>query len=207
MTPELLASLLVEGDDDLVAWALRHALEERRRVDVYDDLLAGAMALIGQRWADGQWSVAEEHLASGTIIRALDRIRPEQGPEVRVGPLAVLAGVAGERHMIGLTCLDHVLREEGWTIANLGADVPAADLARYVARNEGVLVAITASHADRLDAVIEAIDAVRAVDPAAPILLGGRIAERPGLAQTLGIAWAGTSLAAAAEAAARIGQR
>ena len=165
LSPEFLASLLVEGDDELVAWALRHALEERSRAEVFDDLLVGAMALIGQRWADGQWGVAEEHLASQTIVRALDRIRPEQGPEARIGPVAVLAGVAGERHMIGLICLDQVLREDGWSVANLGADVPAGDLARYVARNEATLVALSASDPDRLETLIDTIAAVRAVRP------------------------------------------
>ncbi len=204
LSPEFLASLLVEGDDELVAWALRHALDERSRAEVFDDLLVGAMTIIGQRWADGQWSVAEEHLASQTIVRALDRIRPEQGPEARIGPVAVLAGVAGERHMIGLICLDQVLRDDGWAVANLGADVPAEDLARYVTRNEATLVAISASDPDRLETLIDTIAAVRAVRPDLSILLGGRIASRPGLAETLGVDWAGTSLADAAVAAAGV---
>lgn len=206
LSPEFLASLLVEGDDELVAWALRHALDERPRAEVFDDLLVGAMALIGQRWAEGQWGVAEEHLASQTVVRALDRIRPEQGPEGRVGPMAVLAGVAGERHMIGLICLDQVLREDGWSVANLGADVPAEELARYVARNESTLVAITASDPGRLETLIDTIASVRAVRPELPILLGGRLAMRPGLAETLGIEWAGTSLTDAVLAAAEFAE-
>ena len=90
------------------------------------------MPLVGERWATGQWTIAEEHLASRTLLRALERVRPPMGPERRVGPLAVLAGVAGEQHMIGLVCLEQVLAEDGWTVANLGADLPAADLGAFV---------------------------------------------------------------------------
>lgn len=194
LTPELLASLLVEGDDELAAWALQHALAESRRAQVFDGLLARAMELVGDRWETGQWGVSEEHRASRTALRALERIRPELGPEGRIGPLAVLAGVAGERHTIGLVCLTQVLQEEGWSAADLGADVPASDLARYVARNEPRLVALTCSDAERLDATIAAIEAVRSARPGLPILLGGRLASRPGIAATLGIDWAGTSL-------------
>jgi methanogenic corrinoid protein MtbC1 len=204
LSPELLASLLVDGDDELAAWTLRHALAERPRPEVFDTLLAPAMTLIGQRWAAGRWSVADEHLASQTVLRALDRIRPDLGPEGRVGPLAVLAGVAGEQHMIGLVCLDQVLRELDWTVAELGADVPAADLAAFVARNEARLVALSASDGARLEALADAVAAVRAARPDVPILLGGRLASQPGIADTLGLAWAGTSLVDAARVAGRL---
>ena len=202
VTPELLASLLADGDDELAAWALTSALAGAQRVDVYDGLLAGAMHLVGERWSTGQWSVAEEHLASQTLVRALDRIRPDLGPEGRVGPLAILAGVAGEHHMIGLVCLDHLLREHGWTVANLGADVPTPDLARFAARNDARLVALTASDPARTPATTEAIAAVRAaVSRPVAILLGGRLSSEAGIADAVGADWIGASLRGAIEAA------
>lgn len=200
VTPELLASLLADGDDELAAWALRSALAEQSRAMVFDGLLRSAMELVGQRWEQGRWTVAEEHLASQTLIRALERIRAPQGPEGRVGPLAVLAGVAGEHHAIGLACLDQVLREEGWTVANLGADVPAGDLARFLARNRAELVALTASLPDRAETVREALAAAAAVRPAdpLPVMLGGTITRDADLTATFGVAWAGESLVDAA---------
>lgn len=200
VTPELLASLLADGDDELAAWTLGQAVLVASRVEVYDGLLADAMRLVGDRWEQGQWSVAEEHLATETLRRALDRIRPDFGPESRIGPLAVLAAVAGERHMIGLICLDHVLRERGWTVANLGADVPAEDLGRFVSRNEARLVALTASHSSRTDTTKAAIDVVRASANAPggarriPILLGGRLLHASDPAAALDVDWRGTSL-------------
>lgn len=197
MTPELLAGLLADGDDELAAWALSNALRERSRADVFDGLLRSAMALVGRRWQEGRWTIAEEHLATQTLTRALERIRAPQGPESRIGPLAVLAGVAGEHHGIGLICLDQVLREEGWTVANLGADVPAADLARFLARNHADLVALTASLPDRVETLRESVAAALAVRPddPLPVMVGGSLAEDAALMQSLGVAWAGTSLA------------
>lgn len=206
LTPELLAGLLADGDDELAAWTLRHALSERSRAQVFDGLLAGAMTLVGERWATGQWSVAEEHLASQTLLRALDAIAPEMGPEGRIGPLAVLAGVAGEDHMIGLVCLGQVLQEAGWTIANLGANVPAEDLARFVARNDAGLVALSATSDARLPVLAATVGDVRAARPGrpVPVLLGGRLASRPGIAEAVGVDWAGTSLVAASAFARRL---
>jgi methanogenic corrinoid protein MtbC1 len=205
LSPELLASLLADGDDELAAWTLQHALRESPRAAVFDGLLRDAMGLVGDRWASGQWSVAEEHLASRTLLRALERIRPPGGPESRIGPVAVLAGVEGEDHMIGLVCLEQVLAEAGWTTANLGADVPTTDLARYVARGEVSLVALTANDADRLGAVAAAVAAVRdATDRPVKVMLGGRLAERPGIRAAVDADWVGTSISEAAAFAAAI---
>lgn len=204
ITPELLASLLADGDDELAAWILAQALQDEGRAEVYDGLLAHAMHLVGERWATGQWSVAEEHLASQTLLRALERVRPDLGPEARIGPLAVLAGVAGEHHMIGLVCLDHVLRERGWTVANLGADVPPTDLGRFVTRNDARLVALSANDRARTGTTQAAIDAVRGAAEARgsgsriPILLGGRIVGGGGYEAALDVDWHGASLVEAA---------
>ena len=207
LTPELLAGLLASGDDELAAWTLRHALRESSRPVVFDGLLRDAMHLVGQRWASGQWSVADEHLASRTLLRALEQVRPELGPESRIGPVAVLAGVAGEHHMIGLVCLEQTLQERGWTTANLGADVPPEDLRRYVADNEVSLVALSASDPARIDALRAAIEAIRAADPGRRIrvLLGGRLAEHGSPAVVPPPDWVGTSLVEAAAFAASLG--
>lgn len=205
VSPELLASLLADGDDELAAWALSQALGEAPRASVYDGLLADAMRLVGERWQSGRWTVAEEHLASMTLLRALDRIRPEQGPAARVGPQAVLAGVQGEHHMIGLVCLDHILREEGWTVANLGADVPSPDLARFIERNDVALLALTASDPSRTAAVVRTIADARGAAArrlgrggrALPVLLGGRLAGEPGAGSDIGASWTVASLAEA----------
>ena len=102
VTPEMLAGLLVEGDHDLVTWALQVALGGRSREDVYDTLIRDAMRLVGEGWHAGRWTVSEEHRATQTLVRALDDVAPETSPTDRIGPTAVLATVEGEQHAIGL---------------------------------------------------------------------------------------------------------
>jgi methanogenic corrinoid protein MtbC1 len=186
LTPELLAGLLADGDDELAAWTLQHAMDESSRTAVYDGLLTDAMRLVGENWSTGRWSVAEEHLASRTLLRTLDRMRPQLGPEGRIGPLAVLAGVAGEQHMIGLVCLEHCLAEDGWTVANLGTDLPAADLGTFVARNEVAVVCLSALDRARVGALADSVKAVKDAKPGIAVIVGGQIARVPGLATTVG---------------------
>ena len=205
LSPELLAGLLADGDDELAAWTLRHAMAEAPRVEVYDGLLREAMQLVGERWESGRWSVAEEHLASRTLLRALERVRPALGPESRIGPLAVLAGAAGEQHMIGLSCLEQVLAEAGWTVANLGADVPPQDLATFVERNEVALVALSALAPERVDAVVDAVRAVRAAAGDRPIgvIVGGQVTDVAELGPEIGADGIASTLGEAVELAER----
>ena len=186
LTPELLAGLLADGDDQLAVWALQHALDEEPRARVYDGLVTDAMRLVGEHWGSGRWSVAEEHLASRTLLRALERVRPETGPESRIAPLAVLAGVRDEHHVIGLVCLEHVLIDEGWSVANMGANLPAEDLATFLGRNDVSLVALTAMDKARVAAIAEAVTAVRDAegDRHIPVLIGGQVSAAPNLLAT-----------------------
>jgi MerR family transcriptional regulator, light-induced transcriptional regulator len=187
LTPELLAGLLADGDDELAAWVLEQSMAEQSRAEVYDGILRDAMRLVGERWRSGQWTIAEEHLASRTLLRTLERVRPEVGPESRIGPLAVLAGVAGEHHMIGLVCLEQALVENGWTVANLGADMPAADLAAFVRKNDVALVAMSASNPNLVGQLADTVQAVRdaAGERSIPIAVGGQIAAVPNLVTTI----------------------
>ena len=198
-SPELLAGLLVDGDDDLAVWTIEHALADSTRAEVYDGLVTDAMRIVGERWKAGEWSVADEHLASQTLLRTLEHLRPDLGVEGRIGPLAVLAGAAGEHHMIGLVCLDHLLSEHGWTVANLGGDVPAADLGGFVQRNDAKLVALAASRTARIAAVAESVSAVREAGATRriPVILGGGLASESGIPTALGLDWAGISLSEA----------
>ncbi len=209
MTPELLAGLLADGDDELAAWALANALEQLPREQVYDGLLRDAMALIGARWRDGTWGIAEEHAATQALTRALDRIAPPRGPLLRVGPVALVAGVRDERHTMGLVCLAHVLEESGWSVVNLGGDEPADDLARFAAQMQPALVGLTASNPERAEAVAEAVRALRSVPLARPltIMLGGRFSSDADAVAGLEVDWTGTSLVAAADFAAELAER
>ena len=88
-------------------------------------VLAPALVEVGERWACGDVSVAQEHLASATVRAALHRLLSDQRADVR--GTAVLACAPGERHDIGLLMLAVLLRSDGWQVAYLGADTPFAD--------------------------------------------------------------------------------
>ena len=192
ITPEILAGFLTDGDEAVARWALGVALRDLPRARVYEALVREAMSIIGERWRIGRWTISEEHLATQTISRALTAVAPPDEPADRVAPLAVLASVEGERHAIGLTLLEHLLREDGWAAANLGPDVPPTDLVRFVARSEARLVCLSASSVDRLSAVRGTVYTLRALPMPPVVMVGGRIATLVDISDVAD--WGGDSL-------------
>ena len=193
VTAEAFAGFLADGDEELARWALSRELAARPRAVVYDTFVRDAMRLVGDRWVSGRWTISEEHLASRTLGRVLTSLAPPPHPLDRVSPVAVLAGVAGEQHSIGLMTLAHVLAEAGFAVSDLGPDVPADDLVRFVARSDARLVALTASSASREENLRDTAAAIRALPRPPALIVGGRIAELVAVGD-LGADWSGSSL-------------
>jgi methanogenic corrinoid protein MtbC1 len=88
-------------------------------------VLTPALVEVGERWAAGAVTIAQEHLVSATVSAALLKLLSDQRPDVH--GTAVLACAPGERHEIGLMMLAVTMRSDGWQVAYLGADTPCAD--------------------------------------------------------------------------------
>jgi MerR family transcriptional regulator, light-induced transcriptional regulator len=89
---------------------------------VLEGVLLPLLHELGEGWARGEVSVAQEHFASNLVrgrVLALAR-----GWDRGSGPRAVLACPPGERHDLGLLIFGLALREHGWRITFLGADTP-----------------------------------------------------------------------------------
>ncbi len=197
VSAEAFAGFLADGDEEVARWALERHLAERPRATVYDTFVREAMRLVGERWMTGRWTISEEHLASRTLGRVLASLAPASHPPDRIAPVAVLAGVAGEEHSIGLMTLAHILAEAGFAVSDLGQDVPAEDLVRYAAKAEARLVALTASTSVREETLRDTVAAVRALPDRPTVIVGGRIADVADLSD-LGADWVGASLEACA---------
>jgi DNA-binding transcriptional MerR regulator len=145
------------------------------------DVVLPALRQIGERWESGDVSVAQEHFATELITGRLRGLGREWG--TGLGPRAVLACPAGERHDVGLLCCALALDRRGWRVTYLGADTPVDALESAVRVVDPAIIVIGAVQVDPLHA-------------AAPAL--GRLAKRVPVA--VGGTGACADLAAAARA-------
>jgi DNA-binding transcriptional MerR regulator len=100
---------------------------------VLQEIILPYLHRLGERWAAGEVSVAQEHFASNLLRGRL--LGLAQGWGQGRGPAAVLACVPGEHHELGLLAFGVALRRRGWRITYLGTDSPigaVADISRSV---------------------------------------------------------------------------
>ncbi len=113
---------------------------------------------LGERWSNGDATVAQEHFASNLIRGRLLGIG--RGWDSGEGPRAVLACAPGELHDLGLIAFALTLNRRGWRITYLGPDTPVESLVDTAGRLEPDLVVVTATTKRRLTPLVEALTAL-----------------------------------------------
>ena len=142
------------------------------QIDV--ELITPALFMVGDKWATGEISVAEEHLASEIVLRVLALHREaERAALGRHRSRVLLLAPEGERHVIGLQMTADLLYGAGYDVRMLGADVPLGDI-RPAARRYAVdVVCFTATMAETAEQVDAAIDHLRSDGLDVGVVIGG----------------------------------
>jgi excisionase family DNA binding protein len=105
-----------------------------------------AVAELGRRWQAGAISIGEEHLASERLARALAHLA-ESIPLSSSAPVALLTCAEGDDHTLGLSLVELVLREAGWSTRWAGRQIPLPEIDRLLGQGQVGLLAVSASEA------------------------------------------------------------
>ena len=143
---------------------------------IYLDVLQPALYEVGRRWSHAEISVAQEHLATAAAQSAMARLAEglSTGPR-RIRPgAALVACVSDELHAVGGRMVADFLDADGWNVVYLGQLTPSADLAAMVAEHGAQVVALSAALPERVPRVAEVCAALRALDPAPFVIVGGQ---------------------------------
>lgn len=146
--------------------------------DVYLRLVTPALHRIGEDWAAGRISVAEEHrateIASALMARLSGFFRrrgPSRGTAVTLTP-------PGDQHGLGAAMAADFLRASGYEVHHLGVNVPLPDLRLFVqvVPCDVICVSVTTPGQDP-SVFAELVDLAKAREGAV-VLVGGQAADR-----------------------------
>ncbi len=153
---------------------LRRALERLTGhvtiTDLCDKVVAPALRKIGDKWATGEVSIAEEHRASAICERLVAAHSAQ--PAGRPRGTAVVATPQEERHAIPALMAAACLRENHWHVHHLGADVPAAELFALAAGVRAHLVVLSTATASGAARAAEAAALIQSADQGITVLIG-----------------------------------
>jgi MerR family transcriptional regulator, light-induced transcriptional regulator len=168
-----LREALEDFDESAAHAAIDRVMESFELDSVLTFIVLPYLRDLGDRWMNGEITVAQEHFAS-TIIRSrlLARAR---GWDEGDGPRALLACGPGELHDLPLVCLGLALSARGWRVTLLGADTPVATVTDTAARLNPSVCVVSATVTEML-ASFEA--ELRTLAAYVPLVLAGPASTR-----------------------------
>jgi len=179
-TQEILKGLreaLINYDEDKVAEWAKTVLDEG--VDPFVATMEGlaeGMIEVGELYNKKEYFVPELLLCSDALYAGLDILRPAikaSGRESEAKGSIVLGVVEGDVHDIGKNLIKMMFDVAGWTVYDLGKDVPLEKFVEEQIRTDSDIVGLSALMTTSMVAMPEIVKKLKEKNPNVRIMLGG----------------------------------
>jgi methanogenic corrinoid protein MtbC1 len=139
---------------------------------VCQDVVGPMLIRVGDRWHDGELSVAAEHFATAFVRRKLFALLDAH--ETGRGRGLVFAACAPEDwHEVGILMVSLFLVRRGFRVAYLGPSLTAVGLGEALRRQRPDLLCISATWEESADRLREIVEVVESLPPPRPRLAYG----------------------------------
>jgi excisionase family DNA binding protein len=204
---EALERRMLAGDSPGAWWLLEsHLGGGLDPSGVLTEMIVPALRSIGERWARGEVSVAEEHRATAVAQRVIGHLGMQFGRRGKDRGTVALAAPSGDLHVLPVAIVADLLRWRGFDVVELGGNAPAAAMGDAVAKEPRLLaVGIVSTVSGHDSEVALSASSVRAAVPGIPVFIGGGAVSSETHARAMGAdAWTGPGSNAAVETVERI---
>jgi methanogenic corrinoid protein MtbC1 len=127
----------------------------------YNNVVRPALYQVGEQWAQGKISVADEHIATivAQTVMADLQVNMQNLQQRRRGK-ALVGAIVNEQHELGARMLAHCLELDGWEVFFLGANTPIEDFSGFVNKINPEFIALSVSMPYHLQYVQNLIDSI-----------------------------------------------
>ena len=179
-TKEVLKGLhdaVVAFDEDKVVELCHATLDEG--VDPYVatmDGLADGMVAVGDLYNKKEYFVPELLMCADALYAGLDILKPAiiaSGRKAKVAGTVVIGVVEGDVHDIGKNLIKMMFDVAGWSVYDLGRDVPLEKFVEEQLRTDSEIVPMSAMMTTSMLGMPKVIEMIRAKNPRCRIMIGG----------------------------------
>jgi corrinoid protein of di/trimethylamine methyltransferase len=167
---------VVEYQDDQVKEFANAAVEEG--MDAYDAImngLAAGMEIVGDLYDRQEYFVPEILMCADSLYAGLDILKPHLRKDTSQGVKGqvVIGTVQGDVHDIGKNLIKMMFDVGGFTVHDLGRDVPLEKFAEEQLRTDSEIVALSAMMTTTMMGMKKVIAMIKEKNPNVAIMLGG----------------------------------
>ncbi|MCD6095168.1 MAG: corrinoid protein [Thermoprotei archaeon] len=139
-----LANIEIDKVPDAVKEALNKGIPPLK---IINEALAPAMNIVGKKFEEGEYFLAELVAAGETFKEVLGILRPlllKSGEKIKRLGKVVIGTVRGDLHDIGKNIVATMLESAGFEVYDLGADVPPEEFVKKAKEVNADIVAMSA---------------------------------------------------------------
>jgi len=163
------------GKTKLVPGLVQEALDEGNSAADILQAMVDSMGIVGEKFSAGEIFVPEMLIAAKAMAKGVDVLRPLlAGDTSNSLGTCIIGTVAGDLHDIGKNLVSMMIESAGFTMVDLGVDVPAERFVEAIKENENVtLVACSGLLTTTMPALKEAVETIKASGLDVKVIVGG----------------------------------
>ncbi|MEO1816426.1 MAG: corrinoid protein [Acetobacterium sp.] len=163
------------GKTKLIPGLVQEALDEGNAPGEILQAMVDSMGVVGEKFSSGEIFVPEMLIAAKAMAKGVDVLRPLlAGDTSNSLGTCIIGTVAGDLHDIGKNLVSMMIESAGFTMVDLGVDVPADRFVEAIKENENVtLVACSGLLTTTMPALKEAVQTIKASGLDVKVIVGG----------------------------------
>jgi methanogenic corrinoid protein MtbC1 len=159
------------GAHELTLLAISEGIPPHR---VLSDGLVAAMHTVGERFRDKQIFVPDMLMSARAMMAGMEHLRPFYASnDIAPRGTFVIGTVKGDLHDIGKRIVGMMITGAGWSVIDLGTDVPEGKFVRAVEEHPGCVVGMSALLSTTMQNMASAVREIKRFSPSTSIIVGG----------------------------------
>jgi len=160
-----------EGSLELSIKALEAGISPQRILEL---ALVPAMDRVGKKFSENKIFVPQMLMSARAMGAAMVQLKPFfTSGEIKTKGTFIIGTVKGDLHDIGKNLVAMMVEGAGWTVIDLGVDVPSARYVEAVNNNPGAVVALSALLTTTMVNMGEIVADIKANLPSTKVFIGG----------------------------------
>jgi len=161
-------------EEEVKEWAQKALDEGVPALEAIMDGLAAGMEIVGDLYERNEYFVPEVLMCADALYAGLDILRPHVPEEEgAVKGQVVIGSIQGDVHDIGKNLVKMMFDVGGFTVHDLGRDVPLENFVEEQLRTDSEIVAMSAMMTTTMLGMKKVIKMIKEKNPNVAIMLGG----------------------------------
>lgn len=175
---EMVKEAVLKGKQRDILSLTRKAIEENiQPQDILNEALLPAIEEVGDLFDCGKYFLPQLIASAETMKKSIEYLEPllKAEGEDSAMPTIVIATVKGDIHDIGKNLVALMLKNHGFSVIDLGKDVPREEIIKAARENHAKIIALSALMTTTMQEMKNVIDLAKQEGLEAKVMIGGAV--------------------------------